>query len=60
MLDVHTPEHRIGGVRDFLLHILTITVGLLIALALENAGGSTASSPPADRGRSGDAGRTQG
>ncbi len=37
MLDVHAPEHRIGGARDFLLHILTITVGLLIALGLENA-----------------------
>ena len=37
MLDVHAPEHRISGTRDFLTHILTITVGLLIALALENA-----------------------
>ncbi len=36
MLDVHAPEHRIGGVRDFLIHLLTITVGLLIALGLEN------------------------
>jgi hypothetical protein len=34
MLDVHAPEH-IHGVRDFLIHILTITVGLLIALGLE-------------------------
>ncbi|MES2391359.1 MAG: hypothetical protein V4555_06950 [Acidobacteriota bacterium] len=37
MLDVHAPEHNIGGVRDFLIHLLTITVGLLIALGLENA-----------------------
>jgi hypothetical protein len=37
MLDVHTPDHRIGGVRDFTIHLLTITVGLLIALGLENA-----------------------
>lgn len=35
MLDVHVPEHRIGGVRDFFLHLFTITCGLLIALALE-------------------------
>ena len=37
MLDVHPPEHRIGGARDFLLHLATITVGLLIALGLENS-----------------------
>lgn len=37
MLDVHPPEHKIQGVRDFLIHLLTITVGLLIALGLENA-----------------------
>jgi hypothetical protein len=36
MLDVHVPEHKLSGVRDFLVHILTITVGLLIALSLEN------------------------
>jgi len=35
MLDVHPPEHGIHGVRDFFLHLLTITVGLLIALGLE-------------------------
>jgi hypothetical protein len=34
MLDVHPPEH-VHGVRDFLVHIMTITVGLLIALGLE-------------------------
>jgi hypothetical protein len=37
MLDVHVPEHPISGVRDFLLHLVTITVGLLIALGLEAA-----------------------
>ncbi len=37
MLDVHAPEHSIGGVRDFFLHLFTITCGLLIALGLENA-----------------------
>lgn len=37
MIDVHEPEHRINGVRDFFLHLFTITVGLLIALGLENA-----------------------
>ncbi len=35
MLDVHVPDHKLGGVRDFVIHILTITVGLLIALGLE-------------------------
>ena len=37
MLDVHAPEHRLGGVRDFFLHLFTITCGLLIALGLEDA-----------------------
>lgn len=37
MLDVHPPEHRIGGTKDFFLHLFTITCGLLIALGLENA-----------------------
>ena len=35
MLDVHAPEHGIHGVRDFFLHLFTITIGLLIALGLE-------------------------
>jgi len=34
MLDVHPPEEKIHGFKDFLLHLFTITVGLLIALAL--------------------------
>jgi hypothetical protein len=37
MLDVHAPEHRVGGVRDFFIHLFTITCGLLIALALEGS-----------------------
>ena len=35
MLDVHPPHGKMHGIRDFLLHLFTITVGLLIALALE-------------------------
>lgn len=31
MLDVHPPHELVHGIRDFLLHLLTITVGLLIA-----------------------------
>ncbi len=37
MLDVHAPEHGIHNVREFFLHLFTITCGLLIALGLENA-----------------------
>ncbi len=35
MLDVHPPHEPVHGWRDFLLHLFTITVGLLIALSLE-------------------------
>jgi hypothetical protein len=35
MLDVHAPHGRIEGLKEFLLHLLTITIGLLIALGLE-------------------------
>jgi hypothetical protein len=35
MLDVHPPTEPVHGIRDFLIHLLTITVGLLIALSLE-------------------------
>jgi hypothetical protein len=35
MIDVHAPHERIGGFKDFLLHLLTITIGLLIALSME-------------------------
>jgi hypothetical protein len=34
-LDVHAPHEPIHGVKDFLLHLLTITVGLLIAVGIE-------------------------
>jgi hypothetical protein len=34
-LDVHAPHEPIRSWQDFLLHLATITVGLLIALALE-------------------------
>ena len=35
MLDVHAPHEKMHGFRDFLLHLITITIGLLIALGLE-------------------------
>jgi hypothetical protein len=35
VIDVHSPHEPIHGWRDFLLHLLTITIGLLIALSLE-------------------------
>lgn len=35
MLDVHPPHHPVHAWRDFFLHIATITVGLLIAVGLE-------------------------
>ena len=35
MLDVHPPHHPTHGWRDFFIHIATITVGLLIAVGLE-------------------------
>lgn len=34
-MDVHPPHEPIRSWKDFLLHLLTITIGLLIALALE-------------------------
>ena len=37
MLDVHPPHEPVLGWRDFVVHLLTITVGLLIALGLEAA-----------------------
>ena len=36
MLDVHPPHEAVHGPRDFFLHLFTITIGLLIALGLEN------------------------
>ena len=37
MLDVHPPHSAVHGWRDFFIHIATITIGLVIALALEGA-----------------------
>lgn len=34
-MEVHPPEHGIHSLRDFLVHMGTITLGLLIALGLE-------------------------
>jgi hypothetical protein len=36
MLDVHAPHNKIHGFGEFFLHILTITVGLLIATQIES------------------------
>ncbi len=35
VIDVHPPHEPMHGWRDFLLHLTTITIGLLIALSLE-------------------------
>ena len=35
MIDVHAPHHTVHTWRDFFVHIATIVVGLLIAVALE-------------------------
>ena len=37
MLDVHSPHHTPHTWRDFIIHIATICVGLLIAVGLEQA-----------------------
>lgn len=34
-MDVHAPHHSIEGWKDFFVHLLTITVGLLIAVGIE-------------------------
>jgi hypothetical protein len=36
-MDLHPPHQPIHTLKDFLLHLLTITVGLFIALTLEAA-----------------------
>ena len=38
MLDAHAPHGRIHGWRDFLIHIVAIAIGLLLALGLEPEG----------------------
>lgn len=35
MLDVHPPHEKVHGIKDFLLHVFTMTIGLFIALLLE-------------------------
>lgn len=35
VLDIHPPHSRIRSWQDFLLHLITITIGLFIALSLE-------------------------
>lgn len=40
MIEVHPPEKRIHSVAEFFLHLFTITIGLLIALGLENVAGA--------------------
>ena len=37
MLDIHPPHHAASTWRDFLIHIATIVIGLLIAIGLEQA-----------------------
>ena len=34
-MDVHAPHHPIGGWKDFFVHLITISVGLLIAVGIE-------------------------
>ena len=34
-MDVHAPHHPIDGWKDFFVHLLTITIGLLIAVGIE-------------------------
>jgi hypothetical protein len=34
-LDVHAPHGKIEGMKDFFIHLLTISVGLLIAVGIE-------------------------
>lgn len=36
MLDVHLPHKKLHGLKEFLVHIFTITVGLLIATQIES------------------------
>jgi hypothetical protein len=34
-MEIHSPEHPITSVRQFLIHLVIVTVGILIALSLE-------------------------
>jgi hypothetical protein len=35
VLDIHLPHGKLHGIKDFFIHLLTITIGLFIALSLE-------------------------
>ncbi|MFZ1918021.1 MAG: hypothetical protein WAU58_10645 [Terriglobales bacterium] len=35
MVDIHPPHEPVRSVRDFLYHLLTVVIGILIALSLE-------------------------
>jgi hypothetical protein len=35
VIDIHLPHGKLVGLKDFFLHLFTITIGLLIALSLE-------------------------
>ena len=35
MIDIHLPHGKLIGIKEFFLHLFTITIGLLIALSLE-------------------------
>jgi hypothetical protein len=37
MIDVHPPHHAVNTWRDFLIHMITIVLGLLIAIGLEQS-----------------------
>jgi hypothetical protein len=37
MLDIHPPHHAATTWRDFFIHIITIVIGLLIAIGLESS-----------------------
>jgi hypothetical protein len=37
LIDVHPPHHALNGWREFMLHMLTIVLGLLIAIGLEQS-----------------------
>ncbi len=36
-MDVHAPHKPIHSIKEFLVHLLAITIGLLIALGLESS-----------------------
>jgi len=36
-MEIHAPHHPIMSLREFMVHLLTVTVGILIALGLEQS-----------------------